>query len=113
MRAGHVLIRDAVLLGAASGAEIVACVGPRPELLILLQGCGPAYRDIEGEIFGEDQKIQKSRFSEGFALVFRANGLSYALTASSRDSLVEATFCYASKGLAVVDSADPTSGKSS
>ncbi len=95
MRSGHVLIRDAVLPGGSSNVDLVACVGPRPELLILLHGSGPPYRDVEGETFGEDQRIQKSRFSDGFAIVFRANGLSYALTASSPDSLVEAAFCRA------------------
>jgi hypothetical protein len=95
MRSGHVMIRDAALPGALSNVDLVASVGPRAELLVLLHGSGPSYRDIEGETFGEDQKIQKSRLSEGFAVVFRANGLSYALTASSPDSLVEAIFCSA------------------
>jgi len=110
IRSGHVLIREAVLPGGASSVDLVASVGPRAELLILLHGSGPPYRDIEGETFGEDQKIKKSRFSEGFALVFRANGLSYAVTASSPDSLVDGIFCAArdfSGGSALPDSTDP------
>jgi len=95
MRSGHIMIREAILPGGSSHVDLVASVGARPELLILLHGSGPFYRDIERETFGEDQKIQKSRFSEGFSVVFRANGLSYALTASSPDNLVEAIFCSA------------------
>lgn len=93
MQAGDVVIQDAILRGAK--VDIVASVAPRRQLLVMFCGSGPAYRDIEGEVFGEDQKIEKSEVSDGFALAFRANGLSYALTVSGPDGSVEAALCFA------------------
>jgi hypothetical protein len=68
MMSGHVLIREAVLPGGSSDVDLFACVGPRPELSILLHASGPPYRNIVGETFGEDQKIKKSRSAKGSPL---------------------------------------------
>jgi hypothetical protein len=51
------------------------------------------YRDIEHEVFGDDQRIQKSKYSEGFFVVFHVDGLECALTADSQDAFVDAILC--------------------
>jgi hypothetical protein len=56
------------------------------------------YRDIEHEVFGDDQRIQKSKYSEGFFVVFHVDGLECALTADSQDAFVDAILCRPAPG---------------
>jgi hypothetical protein len=91
MKGGNLIIRNAMLDGVE--IEIVAAISPRREFYLSFRNAHLRYRDIEDEVFGDDQRIQQSKFSEGFAVVFQADGLECAITADSPDAFVDAIFC--------------------
>ncbi|WP_158812518.1 hypothetical protein [Methylocapsa sp. S129] len=92
MKGGNLIVRGA-LLDDGTGIQIIAALSPRRELFLSFEDSRLPYRDIEGEVFGDDQHIQKSRASEGFAIVFYRDGLEFAITADSPDDVVDAIFC--------------------
>ena len=92
MRGGNLLIRGA-LLDDGTGIYVAAMLSPRRELFLSFDDSRLPYRAIEGEVFGDGQHIQKSRASEGFAVVFQCAGLEFAITADSPDDTVDAIFC--------------------
>ena len=53
------------------------------------------YQHIEGKVLGIDQRIQKSKLSEGIAVLFQLHGLSCAITASAANGMIETIFCKA------------------
>jgi hypothetical protein len=92
MKGGNLIIRGATL-DDGTGIYVVAALSPRRELFLSFEDSRLPYRAIEGEMFGDDQHIQKSRASEGFAVVFHRDGLEFAITADSPDDVVDAIFC--------------------
>jgi hypothetical protein len=92
MKRGNLIIRGATL-NDGTAVHVIAAVSPTRELVVLLQDSRPPYRTIEGEAFGSRQRIQKSRVSDGFAVVFHIDGLEFALTADSPDDVVSAVLC--------------------
>jgi hypothetical protein len=92
MKHGDVLIRGAML--AEGGAvNVVAGVSRRRQLFLSFDDSRLPYRAIEGQVFGAGQRIQPSRFSEGFAVVFVLDGLAFAIIADSPDDVISAIFC--------------------
>jgi hypothetical protein len=91
MKGGNLIIRDATLDGVE--VYIIAAITPRRDFYLFLRDAKIRYRDIEDEVFGDDQRINKSRYSEGFAVVFHIDGLECALTPDSQDAVVDAILC--------------------
>ena len=92
---GNLIIRGTTLDDGAVAVHILGALSPRRELLLMFEDPRLPYRAIERETFGSDQRIQQSRFSEGFAAVFHIGDLEFAITASSPDGAIEAIFCNA------------------
>ena len=94
MKQGNLLVRGARLLEGGP-VHIVAALSPRRELFLSFEDSGLPYREIAGATFGAEQRLQQSRFSEGFAIVFHIDGLEFVITTDSPDSKVGAIFCIA------------------
>jgi hypothetical protein len=95
MKHGDLVLRGATLDNGAIDVRVLGALSPKRELFLTFEHSRLAYRDIEGETFGKDQRIQKSRFGEGLGVVFYIDDLEFAITASSPDGVVEAIFCTA------------------
>jgi hypothetical protein len=92
MKRGDLTICGATL-NDGTAIHVIAAVSPRRELVLLLDDPRLPYHAIEGEVFGSRQRVQKSRLSESFAIVFHVDGLEFAVTADSADNVVSAVLC--------------------
>ena len=108
MKSGDLLIGEVALDDGAAGADVIAMPPPRREFIVLFRRPDLPYRAIEGKIFGQRQRVQQSKVSDGFAVVFLVEGFEFAITASSPDGAVEALFCRVDPGKEA--SADTTAG---
>jgi len=94
-KSGLLTIYGANLRESAAEIDVIAALTPRQALNLLFSNSQIPYDDVRDEIFGPDQRIQQSQRSEGFAILFQADGLACGLTASGPNGVVECLFCEA------------------
>ncbi|WP_158812508.1 hypothetical protein [Methylocapsa sp. S129] len=82
-------------LGGAVVVDVVGSVTPQRTIYLLFTNSSIPYRDVDGEVFGADQRVQQSRHSEGFAILCEKDGLTCGLTASGPNGVVQSLFCEA------------------
>lgn len=78
-----------------SGTEISIVCGilPRREIWLIFDNPLLPYREIKGQIFGNNQRIEPSKLSAGFGVLFEIDGWTCGYTASSPDGYVDSLFC--------------------
>jgi len=68
---------------------------PHRQIWLLTRNLSLPYREVRDEVFGSNQRIQPSRHSAGFAVLFEIDGWTCGYTADSPDADVNAVFCEA------------------
>lgn len=66
---------------------------PHREIWLLIPNSSLPYQDVKDEVFGSNQRIQPSRHSAGFAVLFEIDGWTCGYTADLPDADVSAIFC--------------------
>jgi hypothetical protein len=89
----NMAVHDACLNGSGIGINVACGVHPRREIWLLIENSSTPYRDAKDEIFGANQRLQPSKITGGFAVLFEIDGWACGYTASSPDSDVDALFC--------------------
>lgn len=74
-------------------ADVIGVASPRKLLHISLPNSSIPYQAASNQIFGLNQRIERSRFSEGLAVVFEIDGLICGFTASGPNGVIESLFC--------------------
>jgi hypothetical protein len=95
-------INGARLNSSGVGINIACGIVPRREIWLLIENSSTPYRDVKDKIFGANQRIQPSKITGGFAVLFEIDGLNCGYTASSPDSDVDALFCEEPKPITAV-----------
>ena len=95
---GLLTIYGAHLRGDDVVVDLIASVAPRRAVDLLFKNSGIPYRAVEGQIFGADQRVQHSKHSDGFAILFQEGELTCGLTASGLNGVVDSVFCKAPRG---------------
>lgn len=72
---------------------IVCGVAPRRSIWLVFSTSSLSYGDLEGEVFGKNQRIEVSKFNDGLALLFEMDGWICGLTASLPEKAVLCLFC--------------------
>jgi hypothetical protein len=90
---GDLIISNAALDSSALKVGVVATLAPIRKLMLLFDDPRPSYKNIEGMAFGANQRLQQSRLSSGFAVLFQANHFDFAITASAPDGVLETISC--------------------
>jgi hypothetical protein len=79
----HALLAPDVEVG------VIGALSPRRQLVLIFVDSQIPYREFAGAVFGANQRIQYSKFSQGFAVLFDVDELCGILTASGPDGVVE------------------------
>ena len=90
-------VRDARLNESGIAIDIIWGIRPRREIWVLMGKSAIPYGAIKDEIFGTHQRLQPSKLSAGFAVLFDINGWTCGYTASSPDGTLDALFCVGPK----------------
>ncbi|MGP0057849.1 MAG: hypothetical protein ACLPID_00970 [Beijerinckiaceae bacterium] len=90
---GNMGINGARLNGSAVEVGITCGITPRREIWLLFDNSSTPYRDVKDEIFGANQRVQPSKRSAGFGVLFEIDGLICGFTVSSSDGDVDSLFC--------------------
>lgn len=94
---GNLAIQDAHLNDGGLTLDIACGVAPPHDIWLLIKDSALPYRNIKDEIFGADQRIQGSKFSTGFGVIFEIDGWTCGFTAPSPEGDVDSLFCQESK----------------
>jgi hypothetical protein len=93
MKTRDMIISDARLRRNSIGISVTCTLSPRRAIWLLLDKSALHYRDVKDEVFGANQRIQPSKRSAGFGVLFDLNGWTCGYTADSPDDTVKALFC--------------------
>jgi len=85
---GPLGIRNAQLAGDVE-VGVIGALSPRRQLVLIFVDSRIPYSEFAGAVFGADQRIQHSKFSQGFAVLFDVGEFCGILTASGPDGVVE------------------------
>jgi hypothetical protein len=90
---GLTTIYGAQLGASLTEIDLLVSVTPRRELWLLFPNSRIPYEDVRDKTFGINQRIEQSKFSEGFAILFPMNGFICGLTAPGPNGFVGSVFC--------------------
>lgn len=74
-------------------ADVIGVTSPRRLLQLSLPNSQISYREAADEVFGSDQRIERSKLSDGLAVLFEIDGLICGFTVSGPDGVIESLFC--------------------
>jgi len=74
-------------------ADVIATASPRKLLNVVLHNSPILYSDLSNTTFGASQRIERSKFSTGLAILFEIGGLTCGFTAPSPDQAIDSLFC--------------------
>jgi hypothetical protein len=94
-KGGLLTIYDGRMGDKKTAVDVLAALKPMLSLDLLFSNSDIPYRDADGMVFGANQRLEQSKRSEGFAIIFQENGLTCGLTASSKYGVVQSLFCHA------------------
>jgi hypothetical protein len=98
---GVLTINDTHLRKGDLDVYVIGSLSPLRALNLLFTKSQITYRSIDGEVFGADQRIERSKRSEGFAILFQDDELCCGLTVSGPDGVIESVFCEAPRSAPV------------
>lgn len=85
---GPLGINNARLAGGDK-VGLIGAVGSKRQIILLFSESKIPFRDFAGVTFGPNQRIQHSKYSAGFAVLFDVGAFLGVLTASGSDGVVQ------------------------
>lgn len=86
-------ISGARLNGSGVEVGLVCGVAPLHAIWLLLLNAGIPYWDVKDETFGDNQRVEQSKVSAGFAVLFDKDGLRCGFTVDTPSGDVNKIFC--------------------